>query len=109
MATMGAVTTPYCALIMELMPWGSLKASLNDTRRREHYDFKKMIRGMMSICRAGAYLGNLRSVNPILSPSLNIPQPACTSYTETSRPKTWVFYRFTVFAFWSTKARDRCL
>lgn len=31
-ATMGAVTQPYCALIMELMPWGSLKASLNDPR-----------------------------------------------------------------------------
>lgn len=34
-ATMGAVTQPYCALIMELMPWGSLKASLNDPRRRQ--------------------------------------------------------------------------
>jgi len=66
-ATMGAVTDSYCALIMELMPWGSLKASLNDPRRRQFFDFKKMIRGMMSICRGGAYLASVSVIHRDIS------------------------------------------
>jgi serine/threonine protein kinase len=66
-ATMGAVTDKYCALIMELMPWGSLKASLNDPRRRQFFDYKKMIRGMMSSCRAGAYLASVNVIHRDIS------------------------------------------
>ena len=66
-ATMGAITEPYCALIMELMPWGSLKASLNDPRRRQHFELLKMLRGMMSVCRAGAYLSSVNIIHRDIS------------------------------------------
>lgn len=66
-ATMGAVTKPYCALIMELMPWGSLKASLNDPRRRTQFDFDKMIRTMLCICCGGAYLASVGVIHRDIS------------------------------------------
>ena len=66
-ATMGAVTDDYCGLIMELMAWGSLKASLNDPRRRKHFEEKQMRQGLLSICRGGAYLASVSVIHRDIS------------------------------------------
>lgn len=66
-ATMGAVTDDYCGLIMELMAWGSLKASLNDPRRRRVFAPNKLQEGLLSICRGGAYLASVSVIHRDIS------------------------------------------
>jgi serine/threonine protein kinase len=66
-ATMGAVTDDFCGLIMELMSWGSLKASLNDPRRRRFFSAQRLQEGLLSICSGGAYLASVSVIHRDIS------------------------------------------
>ena len=66
-ATMGAITDKYCGLVMELMPWGSMKSSLKDESRRKHFDHNKMLRSLLCICRGGAYLSSVGVIHRDIS------------------------------------------
>ena len=65
--TMGAVTDRWNGLIMEIMSWGSLRASLNDPRRRKFFHDKELYKCIRCICSAGAYLGSVGVIHRDIS------------------------------------------
>lgn len=65
--TMGAVTDRWNGLIMEIMSWGSLRASLNDPRRRKFFHDKEFYKCIRCVCSAGAYLGSVGVIHRDIS------------------------------------------
>lgn len=66
-ATMGVVTDKWNGLIMEVMSWGSLRASLNDPRRRRFFSKREMLKCLRCVCSAGAYLSSVGVIHRDIS------------------------------------------